>query len=150
VTENDWIDINDNGSFRVFKPIPVREGTFGVYVYQGTSLDKRYKTYPAWRLFIRIPEKKVIKTNGFIEARITPSYPSIEQFLKDVLIHEYRVDITRHRKSDFKIKRRWLKDLIWDKLITEAQMEVKTYNIPQIYYQASELSNYGKAIYGMI
>lgn len=150
VIKNEWIDIDNNGIFETFKSIKVREGYFGVYVYQGTSLDKKYETYPAWRLFIRIPERNVIKHDGFIETRITPSYPAIETFLKDVLIHEFRVDSTRHRKSDFKIKRRWLKNLIWDKLIQEAQMEIKAFDIPKIYYQSMELSDYGKIVYGLV
>jgi len=115
-------------------------------VYQGKSRDPKYKTYPAWRLFVRIPERNVIYENGFAEIRVTPSYPALETFLKDILVHELRVDSTRHRKSDFKVKRRWLKDLIWDKLINEAQTEVNHFEFPKIYPQCTELSDYGKYV----
>ncbi len=146
----DWEDIDINGFFETRKAIKVREGHFGTYVYQGTSLDKKYNSYPAWRLFVRIPDRNVIHVDGFAEVRITPSYPALEMFLKDVLVHEFRVDLTRHRKSDFKIKRRWLKDLIWDKLINEAQTEVTNFVFPKIYSQCTELSDYGKVVNGLI
>ena len=146
----DWENIDLNGVSETRKSIKVREGHFGTYVYQGTSLDRKYTSYPAWRLFVRIPDRNVIHVNGFSEIRVTPSYPALEMFLKDILVHELRVDSTRHRKSDFKIKRRWLKDLIWDKLIYEAQTEVATFDLPKIYSQCTELSDYGKIVYGMI
>ena len=146
----DWEDIDNNGLFDTRKTIKVREGYFGTYVYQGTSRDKKYKFYPAWRLFLRVPDRMVVHVDGFAEIRVTPNYPALEMFLKDILVHEFRVDSTRHRKSDFKIKRRWLKDLIWDKLISEAQTEVTNFDFPKIYSQCTELSDYGKIIYGLI
>ena len=145
-----WEDINLNGTFDTKKSIKVREGTFGTYVYQGKSRDPKYKTYPAWRLFVRIPERNVIYTDGFAEIRITPSYPAIETFMKDTLVHELRVDSTRHRKSDFQIKRRWFKGLVLDKLIIDAQTEVRNFEFPIIYEQCMELSTYGKILNGEI
>lgn len=150
VNSLEWSDVVlEDGVCELRKEIPVHEGKFGLYVYQGTSLDKKYKKYPAWRLFVKVPESRVLHNNGMAEIRVTPTYPALEMFLRDVLVHEYRVDITRSRKSDFRAKNTWLRSLVWDKLLTEAQMEVGVYNIPKIYKQCAEFSESYKYLIGV-
>lgn len=134
-----WKDIplknNPFGQVGTLKKIGVKEGYYGVYVQPGSSKDRRYSSYPYWRLYVDVPETSVSLYNDRAYILITPSYPALKTFLRDVLIHEYRTDISRNRNSDFKVKQPWLKNLVWDELIGEAkaQMEIDAYNVPEIY-----------------
>ena len=87
------------------------------------KLGKVYNYYPEWYLEI----------TGEDETKITisPTWNQIKQFIKDVKIHEMRIDKYRDRKDDAD---NWMKE------ITNASKELQTElshfeekNIPEIY-----------------
>jgi len=84
-------------------------------VIRGKSDDPRYSRYPYWGL--ELPDKDCAPTRNLIYA-----------LLKEILIHETRVDMTRNRKSD---------SIIWKKRLIEIgnsiQRSLEEYTFPDIY-----------------
>jgi len=98
-------------------------GKIEVKVRPGKSLDIRYKAYPEWYL-------EILGENGDITT-LSPSFSDLRRMLKDILVHEFRVDATRKRKKDM-IKE--MKEVVLDdKLISEAQTDFKMFSIPKEY-----------------
>jgi len=88
-----------------------------------TNLSKVYNYYPEWFLEITGEDNNKIT--------ISPSWTQLKQFIKDVKIHEMRVDRYKDRKKDAD---RWMDT------ITQAAKELQTElshfeesNIPEIY-----------------
>lgn len=84
-------------------------------VIKGKSNDPRYSWYPFWGL--ELPDKECAPTRNLIYA-----------LLKEILIHETRVDMTRNRKSD---------SIIWKKRLIEIgnsiQRSLEECTFPDIY-----------------
>lgn len=133
----DDITLEDNryGDVGGWNKLYTTDGFFGIYVQPGKSKDKKYSTYPYWQLCVGVPQKSVKYYGGRPYVVVTPTFSQLAMFLKDILVHEYRIYLSRNRNSDFKVKQPWLKNLIMDTLIGEvkAQMEIDAYNVPEIY-----------------
>jgi len=89
-------------------------------VIRGKSDDPKYSRYPYWGL--ELPDKDCAPTRNLIYA-----------LLEEILIHETRVDNTRHRKPDSII---WKKRL--DALSNRIQRSLREYSIPDIYLYDEE------------
>lgn len=89
----------------------------------GGNLSKVYNYYPEWYLEITGEDQNKIT--------ISPSWTQIKQFIKDVKLHEIRVDRYKDRKKNAD---RWM-DTITD-ASRELQTEIFSHeekNIPDIY-----------------
>lgn len=89
---------------------------------KGQSRDDKYAYYLEW--YMEIEGEDGVKT------RLSPRYDEFADFIKKVLVHEYRNDATRDRKEELGIKYRTLMQGL-------AQMEIDMVNIPYKYYAAN-------------
>jgi len=104
----------------------MKRGAIKVVIKQGTPKSPHFEFYPFWML-------KVVGRNGDV-ADVAPSYLELKQILLDILTHELIVDRVYGRKPDFTKYRGWLKDLLQEDLIKEAQTRLEHFSeIPTIY-----------------
>ncbi|GAI42832.1 unnamed protein product, partial [marine sediment metagenome] len=64
------------------------------------------------------------------ETTATLKYPQISDMLKGMLLHEFRVDKIRSRKSEYKKYKRFLRDAI---KAYEEQLNLGHFGVPPIY-----------------
>ena len=97
-------------------------GKIEVQVRIGQSKDTRYDSYPEWYMKVTGEcGKSVI---------LSPNWPQLQDFIKDVKIHEMRVDLTRElRENDAD---NWEESI--KQAAEEAQRQIKDFEIPEIYY----------------
>lgn len=96
-------------------------GKIELIVKIGYSKKPSYDSYPYWAL-------RVTGESGKNHVILTPEKRQIECLLRDIIVHEMRVDLTRDRKPDaIKWKTRF------QNVLEESQRKVKDYDIPQIY-----------------
>lgn len=100
-------------------------GSIKLKVRKGKSKDKRYDYYPEWYIEVTDEDdnnKKVI---------LSPSWKQIKNLIKDVKIHEIRIDKYRDRKDDAD---NWMREIT--NASKELQTEIQHFeeeNIPDIY-----------------
>jgi len=97
-------------------------GKIELKVRKGYSKDKRYNYYPEWFLEITDEDDENLTVN------ISPSWEALKNLIRDIKIHELRVDKTRERKNDAD---RW--EWAMKEAIEEAQTTIKDFEIPEIY-----------------
>jgi len=102
-------------------------GKIEVCTRRGASRDRRYCGYPEWYL-------KVTGEDG-TETQLSPTFLEVRGVLKNILVHEYRNDVTRFRRPDFMKKLKML--ILSDQLFAEAQLDFETYDIPEIYLKTN-------------
>lgn len=90
---------------------------------QGKSLDPRFEFYPYWRISLVGDDGK--------EAKATVTYTELREALKKILLHEFRVDKIRNRKSEYVKYRKFLREL------TDyfEQLSLTHFSVPMIYSQ---------------
>lgn len=114
-------------------------GTIDVKVKLGLSKDKRYTGpsetvddgYPFWYIEV-IGGEDVDKDGGVIgkisSVKLAPTWKQFQDLIRDVKLHELRVDLTRERKKDANN---------WENAIVQANRESQTklddFKIPEIY-----------------
>lgn len=114
-------------------------GKVKVKVKLGYSKDERYigpsgtrdDGYPFWYLEITGGEDVDKQGNciGKISTvSLTPSWTQLKTLIKDIKVHEIRVDLNRERKNDAD---RWQE--IMKQAIEEAQTKIKDFDLPGIY-----------------
>lgn len=86
------------------------------------SNDKRYDSYPEW--FIEVTDE----SDENKKVRLSPTWEDIKNFIKEVKLHELRINLTRERKNDAD---HW--DWALKTAIKEAQKELSDFEIPDIY-----------------
>ncbi len=102
------------------------------YNYIGPSGTKE-DGYPFWYLEVTGGEeidKNGKPTGNITTVKLTPSWFQLKELIRDVKVHEIRVDKTRERKNDAD---RW--DKTMQEAITEAQTQISDFEIPKIYYE---------------
>jgi len=99
-------------------------GKIELKVRLGKSLDKKYDWYPEW--FIEVTDE----ADSNKKVTLSPSWIDLQKLIRDIKIHELRVDKTRDRKNDADK---------WQEIMKKATKEVETilddFDIPKIYYE---------------
>jgi len=88
----------------------------------GISKDKRFKFYPYWRL-------KITGDDG-TQTTATLTYLQLSDMLKKILLHEFRVDAIRRRKSEYAKYKQFLRKEI---KAYEEQLKLGHFEVPSIY-----------------
>ncbi len=90
-----------------------------------SNLGQVYNYYPEWYIEVTDEDDKTKKVN------LSPDWNQIKDFIRDVKIHEIRVDQTRERKKDAD---NWQEEI--EKASEEAQTKIGDFeNIRDIYKQ---------------
>lgn len=106
-------------------------GEIEVKVRAGKSKDTRYDEYTEWYLEITGEDGTKIS--------ISPSFPDLRKMLRDIALHEFRVDATRTRNKD--MIKQMKKVILDDNLVKEAQTDFDAFNIPEIYHKINKLKS---------
>ena len=85
----------------------------------GRSRDPRYYQYIEWYM-------EVVGEDG-VKTRLSPTYNEFSEFIRQVLIHEFRNDATRKRKKELAVKYKALLGELY-------QMEIDMADIPEQYF----------------
>ena len=88
------------------------------------NLGNVYDSYPEW--YIEITDEK----DSNKKVKLSPSWNQIKEFIRDVKVHELRVDKTRERKNDAD---KWEREI--KSASDEAQTMIQDFDIPEIYYK---------------
>jgi hypothetical protein len=104
-------------------------GKIKVKVRLGKSKNSRYSYYPEW--YLEVEGEDGIKTT------LSPTFEEMIMAIRDILIHERKVDMTRERKPDFE---RWKQKLL--QTIKEVEsMKIDLRFDDYIYLQQKKLKN---------
>ena len=114
-------------------------GKIELKVKLGTSLDKRYigpsgtikDGYPFW--YLEIIGGEDVDEDGRCIGKISsvvlaPTWKQFKELIREIRVHERRIDLTRERKND---TGNW--ENAMNKAIKESQTKLKEFEIPEIY-----------------
>lgn len=90
----------------------------------GNSKDPKYDKYVEWYLEITDEFNPNNKVN------VSPSWIDLKNLIRDIKLHEMRIDLTRDRKNDAD---KW--EWAMNEAIQEAQTQISDFEIPEIYYK---------------
>jgi hypothetical protein len=94
-------------------------GKISVKVRIGTSHNGSYNCYPEW--YLEVEGEDGVKT------RLSPKFEDLKNVIRDILLHEKKVDMTRDRVPNFPKWKEFLKKVI------EETEKIKPENIELIY-----------------
>jgi len=99
-------------------------GKIEVKIRLGKSMDSRYDSYPEW--FLEITDEE----DSNKKVKLSPNWIDLKNLIREVKVHELRIDKTRDRKNDAD---KW--EWAMREAIEESQTKLNDFDIPEIYYK---------------
>ncbi len=92
-------------------------------IKNGRQLRPDLIYYPYWSLEV------TDRNNSKIKSIVTPSYLELKKVLKEILVHELRVDVAIGKRNEFKK----YKEFFSPEYVEEAQRKITEYGLPELY-----------------